>query len=190
MGYLLNQMEKLASAVEAAGEKIENKDLAAMVDRMQAELPGYEKAVQKALPPGRTLTPFGAYLVNSVVEDAAKMHSGATLGTETDDAKAIQQDALRNSFSSGHAASLLGGGAGGLTGAGLGALIAGKERRALGALLGGAAGSVAGSAIVPELVKNKRVADLVAKLSANLSGSAHGKIRNTFQEQLRDVLKK
>jgi hypothetical protein len=184
MAYLYEQFEKLA-----AGEKIENDDLVSIVGRLQKEIPGYEKAVQEALPPDSVLTPFGAHLVNAIVDDAAKFHGGATLGTETDTAKGIQRDALRNSFSSGHVASMLGGGAGGLTGAGLGALIAGKERRALGALLGGTAGSVAGSAVVPELIKNKRVADLVAKLSANLSGSAHGKIRNTFQASLKEALK-
>lgn len=184
MAYLYEQFEKLA-----AGEKITPSDVDAIETRLYKELPGYGKALREALPPDGTLTPYGAHLVNSIVEDAAKLHGGATIGTETDDAKAIQRAALRNSFSSGHVASMLGGGAGGLTGAGLGALIAGKERRALGALLGGTAGSVAGSAVVPELIKNKRVADLVAKLSAGLSGSAHGKIRNTAQAALRDALK-
>lgn len=181
MGYLIDRLEKVAAGIT-------DEDLDTIRKSVLPRVSNYEKLVQDTIGPDRELTPVGRMLVQQELIPAGLTHGGVTLGTETPDAKSIQSNFLNRGFSEGHIASAMGGTTGGLAGAGLGALLAGKNNRSLGALVGGSIGATAGSAAIPALVRNERVAALVRQLSEALSGSAHGKIETSTNNNLKKLL--
>ena len=100
---------------------------------------------------------------------------GAAVATHSDESKRIQAALLGGSLLGGTAVSMGGGAAGGLTGAGLGALLA-RKNRAKGALIGGSLGALTGSVALPLLLSQgygKKLADIQSTL---LNTSAARKI--------------
>lgn len=103
------------------------------------------------------------------------LNVGAAVATHSDDSKRIQAALLGGSLLGGSAATLGGGAAGGLTGAGLGALLA-RKNRAKGALIGGSLGALTGSVALPLLLAPGYGAGLAEIQSTLLNSNAARKI--------------
>ena len=139
-----------------------------------------------------------ATLVNNVTKSK---RIGAGIATHSEGSKLIQDSALSTAMGLGSTSTLGGGAAGGLLGAGLGALISSDKSK--GALIGGGLGAAAGALIAPILAAKSgmlsRLQDSLATnqhvnaltdIVTNKSTETEGKISDMFHDALNSIRRK
>lgn len=173
MGTLNKGLTKLASAFSMKDVSLLNPD--EFLEENKYALEELEKALRKKSPGVRN------FLQHHIVQPNISNAVISPLYTSTDEAKALQSEALADSHLSGQLSTMGGGAAGGLAGAGLGALLGGEDNRALGATLGGSLGAAAGSVALPAILRQEKVKKLTENLSDALKTNATARwLRSTI----------